>query len=222
MDKNPKTSAPAGWTWTPQRRLALRLMIEGATQAEIAKRVHVHRHTVKNWTAAPEWAAELRTRMGERVMSARFRRVHATEKITDRLAKLAGDALEAERIQVGSAGLLLRELREYQRLEREHLGMSHTEPATVGPGIAIHLNAPPLLEPTRDRISDRSFRDFVRDHIADVSPEALAADTPQMALILATTDILQANPDLLTALQDEYSEEAHAADVRRESEKRRR
>lgn len=219
------SSSPATWTWTPQRRAALRLTLEGLTQAEVARRIGVHRHTLQNWSKAAEWITELRKRVEERTVSARFRRAHSTERLTDKLARLADKALEADRIDVPRTGLLLRELRDYQRLEREHMGL---EPACTARASARNL--PTTAEPfsisqapePESRLSDRPFKELIQQHMSDISEDALRAETPQEALILAVHDILAANPYILTGLHAEDEAEEHARAARKAAETRRR
>ena len=156
-------------------------------------------------------------------MASRFRRLHSTERLTDRLSHLAGEALDADRIDVARAGLILRELRDFQKLEREHLGIGRVH---AGPTDQRSQVPPPSVlaapTPSHKRIGDQPFRDLIRDHLDDIGPEALAAATPQEKLILATQDILTANPEILDALHAEFAEHSHAEAREKVATRRRR
>jgi hypothetical protein len=119
MDKEPGLSAAQSW-WTPAREHALRLTLDGERQAQIAKKTQMHRHTIAAWQSAPTWMERLQSELRERTVSASLRRAHMTEMIASRLEKLVEAGLKRDDLRVGEMQLLLRELREYSRLEREN------------------------------------------------------------------------------------------------------
>lgn len=120
--KAPRRSRKKKWVWTPEKKTAFRYLLDGQPQTEIAKKIGVHRHTIANWIASPEWLGALQSEQGERRMTSRLRRVSQVGRILDRLGKRAMKLMSKEQVNVSLLSVVLREFVSQSRLERELYG----------------------------------------------------------------------------------------------------
>ena len=69
------------------------MLMAGHSKASIARRLGRHRNSILAWTKKPEFVRLLHERLDERHAEVRLRRLHATTRAADRLARVADQAL---------------------------------------------------------------------------------------------------------------------------------
>jgi hypothetical protein len=118
----------------PRWDVAIELLVRGASQKLVAERVGVHRNTVRNWLGDPRFRVELARCADDHFAAAKVRRARVTERLVDRLDKVANDALDAAsrdptdpRAQ-RAAREWLRNYRELCRLEERIHGLAVQRP----------------------------------------------------------------------------------------------
>jgi hypothetical protein len=197
------------WEWTRPRQEAMRLTLRGHTQSEIAGKLRCHRHTIANWSAAPEWIERLQAALLEKKVATKLRRVHATEAIADRLAERALQALDRPQLPVGEAQVVLREHREYMRIEREHFGEGLGHRESGGPAVQV------VVESSVPAVSGTSFREWIEScaHVLDWG-RVSACSSPSVALIELTTQALQESDllDRFDEVERNGTQSPHAGD----------
>lgn len=206
------------WAWTRVKRRALDLTLEGLPIGQIADKLGKHRNTIRNWWHSPEFKGEVQRRITEYATSMKLRQSHRSSVLSEALftkaTRLMKEALEeGGKIDIGQSQLVLRELRDYQREERELAGGTV---ARVEHRIFVEGGETP--EAKRDSASARSFHEFLKEHVPHVtSLKTMPADTtPQEALVEVAAELLQST-DLLDKIGEEDKitdrEEAEAAEA---------
>ncbi len=171
MDNTPaksraQTDAQA-W-WTPQRKVALRLTLEGDGQSQIAKKIGVHRHTVAAWQIHPAWLDRVRRELLEKQTRSALRRAHTAEAIACRLEELVTRGLQKRDLRVGELQVLLRELREYSKMERDNFEQRSTSSLPPRRRYLSEKNHPapawaaPMPTPEESSLAREGFRRFLR------------------------------------------------------------
>ena len=141
--------------------------------------------------------------MDARHVSSKLRRIDTTERLTDKLGERAEAVLDAPKLNVAEAQLLLRESREYMRLEREHYGEAQS------PSAAVHISIEHDGVDKRAMV-DRSFRTWVTDNLRllDVDRVNSAPDDVH-ALVEVGLQLLQK-----TSFLDDVTEEERQRDAK--------
>lgn len=75
------------WGWTKQKRLALRLFLDGHSMQAIGERIDVNRSTVSRWTRTPEFRKEAATRLRERIILTTIRRMRLLGGVLDEIER---------------------------------------------------------------------------------------------------------------------------------------
>ena len=75
--------SPKNWTWTPDKRRFLRLLLQGWTISEIAREINKHRNTLRRWMRTPEFLQAAYDTLNEHKTAKRFRRIKATSIALD-------------------------------------------------------------------------------------------------------------------------------------------
>jgi DNA-binding CsgD family transcriptional regulator len=207
------------WVWTKVKRRALELTMEGVPVGQIADKLGKHRNTIRNWWHSPEFKVEVQRRMSEYTTSMKLRQTHRTsvlgEALYTKATRLMAEALAAGgKLNIGESQFILRELRDYQREEREVTGgtVARVEHRVLFEG------GGETAEAKKDSASARSFHEFLKEHVPHVtSLKALPADaSPQDGLIEVAAELMQAT-DLLDKIGEEDRitdrEEAEASEA---------
>jgi hypothetical protein len=214
------------WVWDKKKRVAFRMMLEGFGPVDIAKKIGVHRNTIRNWSHANEWLVELRNRIQEKQLSTKLRRLDLTEVLTDKLAVRAAQAINGEIPSFQLTGIFLKEYREYTKSERELYGENNKGggggggPSPQG-GALVNINVGGQTTPAENmsEIDAVSFRDFLKSRVAEGT--TIEAENEQEALVAATREILM-HTDALDQIHEADKKLDHEEAAKEEAQKRRR
>lgn len=219
-DKPLEAQETVRWTWDKKKRLAFRMSLEGTPQVDIAKKLGVHRNTIRNWTRTREWLTELKNRIQEKQMSTKLRRLNMVDDLVDDLHDKAKEIINTDKpVHPGTAGVFIKEFREYVRTERELYGENMKGQASLQApqqGALVNINVsdqgPVIVE-----ASGMAFKDFVKQNTA--AGETIEAESSQEAMIAKTRSLLT-NTDLIDSLNEE-DKAAEKVEAQRVDAKRR-
>ena len=223
----PTPPAKEEWVWDKKKRVAFRMAMEGAGPVDIAKKIGVHRNTIRNWSRTPEWLTELRTRIQEKQLSTKLRRLDVHEALTDTLSVRAAEAMGGQIPSFQLTGIFLKEYREYMKAERELYGENVKGTGGAGGGqgnggggplVNINLGNTNPAE-AESELDALAFKDFLKSGTAD--GETIEAESEQEALVLKARAMLKTT-DILDRIHEADKKEDHAESVREEAGKRRR
>lgn len=115
---------PKEWVWTKAKREALKLTLEGMPIGKIAERTGRHRNSIRLWWSSPDFQKEVRVRMHEHATSMKLRQTFRAGTMGETLFNRAVELMSAAqknsgKLDIGQAQLVFRELRDWQREERE-------------------------------------------------------------------------------------------------------
>lgn len=196
------------WKWTKSKRAAVKLVVQGRSDIQIAKEIGKHRHTIRKWKQAPEFNAACMEAAREYVNRVRYKRVYETGVITDHLSGHVAKCLahlqateltDVTQVHLSQLQTCLREYREFRAQERSDFGddVSRIEGkfSFVGGGGA---GASPENE-----VSSQSLHALLETHQDKIPERAItgAANVTE-ALVEATRQVLQ-NTDVLEKMYEE-------------------
>jgi len=199
-----KTAKPAKWEWTTDRERCLDYLLAGMPKRQIARELGVHRNTVNNWTARPEFIHEARKRFDEHVNSTRVRRLMETNSFTSRIAKMISKHLDAaetkgDATEMRRAMEWMREYRQFRDQERQDTGdnvqrVQHSGGLLVGGEGEMHHTT-----------HKASFKDFLESMIDDgvVDTDAIEIDTPPGEVIRQVVQQSLTDGGLLDTINEE-------------------
>lgn len=214
------------WSWDKKKRIAFRMTLEGAGPGDIAKKIGVHRNTIRNWSRSQEWLKELRDRIQEKQLSTKLRRLDVHEVLTDQLSTQAARAIAGQIPSFQLTGTYLKEYREYVKAERELYGETMKgggggNQAPQGPLVNINMGSQTEAQASdaATELDSIAFKEFLKSGTAD--GEVINATTEQDAIVLKTRELLR-KTDLLDKIHEADKKVSHAESVREEAGKRRR
>lgn len=211
-----KAASDDTWTWTPEREKCLDRVLAGWPKKQIAEDLGVHRNTISNWCAHPEFQARVREQQGEHQLATRQRRLRETNMFTDRLARLASKQLDAvEKFPMDDRAIrrardFLTEYREFREQERIDSGenIQRHQHAVIG---EVNHNV---------QVTSQSFKSFLEDAITSGVIDVEAIDTSDAhALMTSLTQQALLETDLLDRLTEEEAR-AKFAPVLTQAEKK--
>ena len=216
---------PEVWTWDKKKRIAFRMALEGVGPSEIAKKVGVHRNTIRNWSRTRQWGEELRTRLQEQQLSTKIKRLNTLDKVGNALTEKALDVIENP-AGAGPAltAIFLKETREYAKLERELYGENGSPSSGGSSPNLININvgggsaAPAATDQARE-LEALSFRDYLKAHTAE--SDTIEATDEQTALVTKTRELLQ-QTDLLDQVHEVDKQASREEAAKEEATKKRR
>lgn len=190
------------WKWTPRKKEAFRLIMQGSNITEAAEKAKVHRNSLAEWMKAPEWLAEAQKYVSESQVSTKLRRLKTTTIIADQLAAKSMKALQDEDMDTGQAGLVLRSNLEYLRAERDLYGEGADQPHGPGTVLQINVGAPGQPQPVDSDKAATAVLAF-KDFMSKYDPElAVAARSPSEAAAVLAEKVLQES-GLLDTIREE-------------------
>ena len=195
------------WKWTKSKRAAVKLVVQGRSDIQIAKEVGKHRHTVRKWKQTPEFNAACMEAAREYVNRVRYKRVYETGVITDHLSGHVAKCLahlqateltDVTQVHMSQLQTCLREYREFRAQERSDFGddVSRGE-------VNLRVFGGAAASQESDQVSGQSLRDLLEAN-QDKIPERVisgAASTTE-ALVEGVRQVLQ-NTDVLNQMYEE-------------------
>lgn len=203
------TSLGPWWDEDPNREQALELVYGGSSKKAIAKALGVHRNTVSNWCDAPPFQQALASLHGDRLGAMRARRAVHTNQLTDRVTALADSALKlAEKhahdgeavpvhLQLQARGWLaeFRALRAEERIDSGDNIQKHQHGHVVAGQIGVTATV---------SIKERSFKEFVHEHMNAIDVDAI--DVTGEELIVGLVERVLSDTDVLDTIHEENRE----------------
>lgn len=214
-DSATPATSKKGWKWTPKKREAIRLLLQGKTYKAIAKKLGYNEKTIRRWRQTPEFHAELLTKAREYADQHQYKRAFETGLLTDQLATMAASKMAAITEEDGGPGqvdinelqLYLREYREFKDSEKTDFGIDPRGRAGSGGGVHVNVGigvgsgAPPGSD-TGAKGSE-SFKSFIEANLGKVPQRVISdAKTPQQAL-LGIAEALVEETDVIEELYEE-------------------
>ena len=201
------------WKWTRVKRKAIKLILQGRSNVQIAKELGKHRHTIRRWKETDEFRAETLRQAHEYANQKRFKRVYETGAMTDSVARHAVKTLtklEKNRKVSGAefsrALSFLREYRAFRAEERQDFG-DNVQRMEVGGGFTVGITGESGAPKTVT--GEQSFKDFLQKSAASMPKRVIqGVTTPAEALVAVTREALK-NTDVLDKLHEE--DDAHMA-----------
>jgi hypothetical protein len=216
-----QSDAQKAWKWTRKKRKAARLIIKGWGDFKVAKALEVHRNTIANWRATPEFWSFVMAEAREYVKRTRFKRVHETGAIANQLATQAKKRLAAinkrgdgllHSNEINAAQMFLREYREYRDRESADFGDNVKRIEGI-----LHVGVSDSSSGRGYAIGDKgaqSFKEFVEAHSEKLPERLIEGTTQEEALVGITRELLRETP----ILDDLYDEDETAAKVEQQNE----
>ena len=195
------------------------MVYAGASKAQIAKALDVHRNTVTNWTNAPEFADALAALQTDRVGAVRVRRAQQTNSFTDRIAKLADRSLAS----IEKAVDRNEPISVIQRTElREYLGefraMRNEERIDNGDNMQKHQHqvSGAVQHHHVHSVRNKAFKDYLQEQINGNVIDLGALEESQEQPVVALVERLLTDSNVL----DTFAEEDRAQQFEATNERR--
>jgi len=203
-----KSDSEKEWKWTPKKREALRLTVDGVPIGIVAEKVKRHRNTIRAWWNNPVFANEVRLRSMEKATSTKLRHPHRAgvlaEALFQKSVKVLADEEKTGKLDVGKATLLLREFRDNQRLEAE--AINGGSPVQRHEHHHLFDNTGEVNGSARAKASEPLLK-FLEGYDPTLTKQLTAAKT-QDELVVAMRRVAMETP-IVDVIQEAAREEAH-------------
>lgn len=210
---------PADAWWTEEREKAFRMTLNGAAQHQVSVELSRSRHTVRRWMEDERFIDRLMEENASRFHASRQRRTMVALRLTDKVAKLADEALDEVASATGDAEYKARfrardwlsEFREQNRMESEIYGLDKQR-------VDVNINGSVQHNHKHKGALDLSFKDFLLGSMKrmgiDVETEEVDAGRADEALVALTERALSEGNFLDELVERERLEQLEEANSR--------
>jgi hypothetical protein len=217
------------WHEDPRREQALEMFLDGIAKTQIAKKLDVHRNTIRLWCTNSLFVAEANYRLNEHKAGKRIRRLRATNIINDKLERVAvgmvsllehdlkiddttgrpkGEINEKTTKNIRVMRELLHEFRSMRGEERQDFGDDIKKIA-----INKHQTITGDVQVVHQGVNNTPFVDYLRrsldSKVIDVESIEVPPEAKEGTLLLKAAEAMLVD----TALLDEIDAEDKAADA---------
>ena len=207
-----------GFKWSKKKRKAVRLLMEGKSNKQVARTLSLNEKTIRRWKSTPEFTAEYVMRRREHLEQHTNKDITHAALLKDQMASMAAGQIAdiqkskdagqrtATQGQLNALQLYLREFRELKTTHRQDHGI---DPRGGGSSINVNvgIGMGPEGAPTTP-VGSRSFKSFVDEH-REKLPERVVARTPLEGLLNIAEELVN-NTEMI---EDLHKEEQDLADA---------